>query len=79
VKIYKDKVLNHFRNPRNQREMKDCDAVGRAGSAECGDYMFVYINVKEEGDLEIIDDISFETFSCAANIASSSMLTEMAK
>ncbi|MFW9881706.1 MAG: iron-sulfur cluster assembly scaffold protein [Candidatus Thorarchaeota archaeon] len=77
--MYTDKVLDHFRNPRNQREMKDCDAVGRAGSAEYGVYMFVYIKVKEEGDLEIIDDISFETFGCAAAIASSSMLTEIAK
>jgi nitrogen fixation NifU-like protein len=58
--------------------MEDSDAVGRAGSAECGDYMFVYIKVKKEDEQEIIDDISFETFGCAAAIASSSMLTEMA-
>ncbi|MFX1489183.1 MAG: iron-sulfur cluster assembly scaffold protein [Promethearchaeota archaeon] len=48
MKIYTDKVLNHFRNPWNQREMKDCDAVGRAGSAECGDYMFVYIRLRRQ-------------------------------
>ncbi len=59
--------------------MKDADAVGKAGSPECGDFMFVYIKVKEESGQEIIDDISFETFGCAAAIASSSMLTEMAK
>ena len=59
--------------------MKDADAVGKAGSPECGDFMFVYIKVKEEGGQEIIDDISFQTFGCAAAIASSSMLTEMAK
>ena len=59
--------------------MKDADAVGKAGSPECGDYMFVYIKVKEESGQEIIDKISFETFGCAAAIASSSMLTEMAK
>jgi len=59
--------------------MQDADAVGKAGSPECGDYMFVYIKVKEESGQEIIDKISFETFGCAAAIASSSMLTEMAK
>jgi NifU-like protein involved in Fe-S cluster formation len=59
--------------------MVDPDAVGQAGSAECGDFMYVYIKVKEEGSKEIIDDISFQTFGCAAAIASSSMLTEMAK
>lgn len=59
--------------------MKDADAIGAAGSAECGDYMHVYIKVKEESGQEIIDDISFQTFGCAAAIASSSMLTEMAK
>ena len=59
--------------------MKDADAIGTAGSTECGDYMHVYIKVKEEGGQEIIDDISFETFGCAAAIASSSIATEMAK
>ena len=77
--MYTDKVMDHFRNPRNQGEMEDADAVGKAGSAECGDYMFVYIKVKEDEGKEIIDDISFETFGCATAIASSSMLTEMAK
>ncbi len=71
--------MDHFRNPRNQGEMADADAVGKAGSAECGDYMFVYIKVKNKDGKEIIDDISFMTFGCAAAIASSSMLTEMAK
>ena len=60
-------------------EMEDADAVGTAGSAECGDYMHVYIKVKEVSGQEIIDEISFQTFGCAAAIASSSMLTEMAK
>ena len=79
VKIYTDTVLEHFKNPRNQGEMEDADAVGTAGSAECGDYMHVYIKVKEVSGQEIIDEISFQTFGCAAAIASSSMLTEMAK
>lgn len=55
--------------------MKESDATGKAGSPVCGDYMFVYIKVKNNK----IVDISFETFGCAAAIASSSMLTEMAK
>ena len=71
--------MDHFRNPRNQKEMDDADAVGKAGSPECGDYMFVYIKVKDEKGKEIIDDISFMTFGCAAAIASSSIATEMAK
>ena len=79
LKIYTDTVLEHFKNPRNQGEMEDADAVGTAGSAECGDYMHVYIKVKEVSGQEIIDEISFQTFGCAAAIASSSMLTEMAK
>ena len=61
------------------REMEDPDAVGTAGSAECGDYMHVYIKVKEEGGQEILDEISFQTFGCAAAIASSSIATEMTK
>jgi len=59
--------------------MKDADAVGKAGSIECGDYIHVFIKVKEESGQEILNDISYETFGCAAAIASSSMLTEMAK
>ena len=59
--------------------MEDADAVGKAGSAECGDYMSVFIKVKEESGKEILADISFETFGCAAAIASSSITTEMAK
>lgn len=73
--MYSDTVLDHFKNPRNCREMEDADAVGTAGSAECGDYMSVYIKVKDNK----IDDISFQTFGCAAAIASSSMFTVMAK
>ena len=79
IRIYSDIVLDHFKKPRNQGEMKDADAVGKAGSIECGDYIHVFIKVKEEGGKEILNDISYETFGCAAAIASSSMLTEMAK
>ena len=60
-------------------EMKDADAIGKAGSLECGDYINVYIKVKEQGGKKIIDEITFQTFGCAAAIASSSIATEMAK
>lgn len=60
-------------------EMKDADAVGEVGNPVCGDLMFIYIKVKEENGREIIDDISFQTFGCAAAIATSSMVTELAK
>ncbi len=60
-------------------EMKDADAIGEVGNPVCGDLMYIYIKVKEEGATEIIDDISFQTFGCAAAIATSSMITELAK
>ncbi|MFX1568201.1 MAG: iron-sulfur cluster assembly scaffold protein [Promethearchaeota archaeon] len=77
--MYSEKVMEHFKNPRNMGEMKDADAIGEAGSLECGDYINVYIKVKEKGGEKIIDEITFQTFGCAAAIASSSIATEMAK
>ena len=71
--------MEHFRNPRNMGEMKDADAVGEVGNAVCGDLMYIYIKVKKEDGQEFIDDISFQTFGCAAAIATSSMITELAK
>ncbi len=59
--------------------MKDADAVGEVGNPVCGDIMYIYIKVKEVNRKEIIDDISFQTFGCAAAIATSSMVTELAK
>ncbi len=75
VIIYSDKVMEHFKNPRNMGEMEDADAVGEVGNPVCGDLMYIYIKVKEDK----IDDISFQTFGCGAAIATSSMVTEMAK
>ncbi|MFW9999298.1 MAG: Fe-S cluster assembly scaffold protein NifU [Candidatus Hodarchaeota archaeon] len=77
--MYSEKVMEHFRNPRNMGEMKDADAIGEVGNPVCGDLMYIYIKVKEENGKEIIDDISFQTFGCAAAIATSSMITELAK
>lgn len=71
--------MEHFRNPRNMGEMKDADAFGEVGNPNCGDLMTIYIKIKEENGKEIIDEISFQTFGCAAAIATSSMVTEMAK
>ena len=75
VIIYSDKVMEHFKNPRNMGEMEDADAVGEVGNPVCGDLMYIYIKVKDDK----IDDISFQTFGCGAAIATSSMVTEMAK
>ncbi|MFW9820128.1 MAG: Fe-S cluster assembly scaffold protein NifU [Candidatus Thorarchaeota archaeon] len=77
--MYSEKVMEHFKNPRNMGEMKDADSVGEFGNPVCGDLMYIYIKVKEMNGQEIIDDISFQTFGCAAAIATSSMVTELAK
>jgi len=71
--MYSDKVMDHFRNPRNVGEIPEADGVGEIGNASCGDIMKIYIKV--EGD--IIQDVKFQTFGCGSAIASSSMVTEM--
>ena len=71
--------MDHFRNPRNMGEMKDADAIGEVGNPVCGDLMYIYIKVEEKNGAKIIKDISFQTFGCAAAIATSSMITELAK
>jgi nitrogen fixation NifU-like protein len=73
--VYSEKVMDHFANPRNVGEIADADGVGKVGNPQCGDVMWLYIKVK--GD--IITDIKFKTFGCGAAIATSSMITEMAK
>ncbi len=73
--MYSEKVIDHFQNPRNQGKLKDADAVGKAGNPVCGDIMHIYIKVKDDK----ISDIGFETLGCAAAIATSSMITELAK
>jgi len=73
--MYSEKVMDHFQNPRNVGEIPDADGVGDVGNPVCGDTTKIYIKV--EGN--IIKDIEFKTFGCGAAIASSSMLTEMAK
>lgn len=78
--MYSEKVIDHFRNPRNYGKLKDPDGVGRAGNPVCGDFMELYIKVgKNKKGEKTIEDISFLTYGCAAAIATSSMLTEMVK
>ncbi len=77
---YSDKVLDHFKNPRNVGEIEDADGVGKVGNPVCGDLMWIYIKVgKNDKGEEIIDDIKFKTFGCGSAVSTSSMVTEMAK
>ncbi len=73
--MYSEKVLDHFKNPRNVGEIKDADAEGTVGNPVCGDMMTMYIKVKDDR----IEDVKFKTFGCGAAIATSSMTTELAK
>ena len=73
--MYTEKVMDHFENPRNVGEITDADGVGMVGNPTCGDIMKIYLKV----DNDIITDIKFKTFGCGAAIATSSMVTEMAK
>ena len=73
--LYSDKVMDHFRNPRNVGVIEDADGVGEVGNAKCGDIMKIYLKIKDD----IIQDVKFETFGCGSAIASSSMATEMIK
>ena len=73
--MYTEKVMDHFMNPRNMGEIEDADGIGEVGNPTCGDLMKIFIKV--EGD--IITDIKFQTFGCGAAIATSSMITELAK
>ena len=77
--MYSKKVLQYFMKPKNQGSMKNPDGFGTVGNPRCGDIMTVYIKVKKLKNKEIISDIKFETLGCAAAIATSSMVTEMAK
>ena len=72
--LYSEKVMDHFRNPRNVGQIDDADGVGEVGNAKCGDIMRMYIKVDDNG---IITDCKFNTFGCGSAIATSSMATEM--
>ena len=70
---YSEKVMDHYRNPRNVGKIDDADAIGNAGSLTCGDQLKIYLKIKDG----IITDAKFQTFGCGSAVASSSILTEM--
>ncbi|MBO4276892.1 MAG: Fe-S cluster assembly scaffold protein NifU [Clostridia bacterium] len=73
--LYSEKVMDHFRNPRNVGVIENADGVGEVGNAKCGDIMKMYLKI----DDGVITDVKFETFGCASAVASSSMATELIK
>ena len=73
--LYSEKVMDHFKNPRNVGIIENADGVGEVGNARCGDIMKIYLKI----DNDIITDVKFETFGCGSAIASSSMATELIK
>ena len=73
--MYSEKVLEHFKNPKNMGRIEDADGIGKVGNPVCGDLMVTYLRIRDG----IIEDIKFETFGCVAAIATSSMTTELAK
>ncbi|PKN36036.1 MAG: Fe-S cluster assembly scaffold protein NifU [Deltaproteobacteria bacterium HGW-Deltaproteobacteria-19] len=70
---YSDKVMEHFRNPRNVGDIENPDGVGKVGNPVCGDIMELYLKVEND----VIVDARFKTFGCGAAIATSSMVTEL--
>ena len=69
--LYSEKVMDHFRHPRNVGSIENADGIGEVGNAKCGDIMKI--------DNDIVTDVKFETFGCGSAIASSSMATELIK
>ena len=73
--LYSEKVMDHFRHPRNVGVIEDADGIGEAGNPVCGDIMKIYLKIEDD----TIRDVKFETFGCGSAIASSSMATELIK
>lgn len=73
--IYSEKVIEHFMCPQNTHSMPDADAEGRYGDPSCGDYLTVYLKVKDNR----VEEISYLVFGCCASIATSSMTSVLAK
>ena len=73
--LYSEKVMDHFRHPRNVGCIENADGVGEVGNGKCGDIMKMYLKI----DDDIVSDVKFETFGCGSAIASSSMATELIK
>ena len=74
--MYNDRVIKEFSNPQNAGELKDANAVGQVGNAACGDIMKIFMKINYDN---VIEDVSFQTFGCAAAIATSSVATSMIK
>ncbi|MBR3622532.1 MAG: Fe-S cluster assembly scaffold protein NifU [Selenomonadaceae bacterium] len=73
--LYSEKLMEHFRNPRNLGFIEDANGIGEVGNAKCGDIMKIYLKIEDD----IVKDVKFETFGCGSAIASSSMATELIK
>ena len=73
--LYSEKVMDHFRNPRNVGVIEDANGIGEVGNAKCGDIMKMYLKIEDD----VVRDVKFETFGCGSAIASSSMATELIK
>ncbi|MCI8595942.1 MAG: iron-sulfur cluster assembly scaffold protein [Clostridia bacterium] len=74
--MYNERVIKEFSNPQNAGELKDANAVGQVGNASCGDIMKIFMKINSDN---VIEDVSFQTFGCAAAIATSSVATSMIK
>lgn len=73
--LYSEKVMDHFRHPRNVGSIENADGIGEVGNGKCGDIMKMYLKI----DNNTVTDVKFETFGCGSAIASSSMATELIK
>ena len=73
--LYSEKVMDHFRNPRNIGVIENADGIGEVGNAKCGEIMKMYLKIEDD----VIVDVTFESFGCASAIASRSMATELIK
>ena len=73
--LYSEKVMDHFRHPRNIGSIENADGIGEVGNGKCGDIMKMYLKI----DDDVVSDVKFETFGCGSAIASSSMATELIK
>lgn len=76
---YSEKVLEHFMHPKNMGEMEKADAVATEGSPACGDQVKIFLKIERKDGQRTISDISFLSYGCASNIATASMITQMAK
>ena len=72
--MYSDKVMDHFKNPRNVGEIENASGVGTVGNAKCGDIMRIFLDIDEN---QVIRDCKFKTFGCGAAVATSSLATEL--